>query len=131
MLLICHLLYQFFSIKKAFEMQQNCSQNRPRMQEMVFRVSKFSGGACPRTPLAYSPAALGRFTRKRVNMNKCQNVGPPQYFKPSYAYETYPNSVFDILKLIPLFTGVQDTRPKDNSDQTTRTNKISTTRPNS
>ena len=30
------------------------------MQEMAPRFSKFSGGACPRTPLANSLAALGR-----------------------------------------------------------------------
>ena len=59
-------------------MHQNCCQNRPRMQEMMPRFSKFSGGACPRTPLAYSRALLGRFTRKRVKINKFQkNFGPP------------------------------------------------------
>ena len=30
------------------------------MQEMAPRFSKFSGGACPRTPLANSLASLGR-----------------------------------------------------------------------
>ena len=63
LLLICHLLYQFFSIKKAFEMQQNCNQNRPRMQEMVSRVSRSAEAYIPdKIRNAYSVTV--QFSRK-------------------------------------------------------------------
>lgn len=52
-----------FCTKRTFKMQQNFSQNRPRMQEMTSRFSNFPGGAYPRTPLANSRALLGRFPR--------------------------------------------------------------------
>ena len=34
-----------------------------RMQEMASTISKFSGGACPWTPLVASLTALGRLAR--------------------------------------------------------------------
>ena len=46
-----------------------------RMQETASTISKFLGGACPRTPLVGSFATLGRYARKTITLNQSLKLG--------------------------------------------------------